>query len=276
MKKPDGSICQTPEEIADVFFVHFKSLFNQEGSYDHTVLDELPQHPVHEGYDHTPTDEEIRNAILKLKNNAPGESGVMAQPLKALLNHPDTFIFLRRFVLNFWDTEKVPNEWNIGRLIVLPKKGDLSLPKNYRGIMLLEITYKIVANILHARLLPIEEQLDHEQQCGFRPKRGCIDAIFTIKSAIRKRSEHGLESRVLLLDLVKAFDRVPRNLLWGILLKYGVPPKLVSVLKALHSKFSVKIDNDLITEPINNNIGVKQGDILGPILFNLLYHCDHQ
>ena len=59
--------------------------------------------------------------------------------------------------------------------------------------MLLEITYKNVANILHARLLPIEDLLDREQQCGFRPKRSCIDAIFTIKSAIRKRSEHGLE-----------------------------------------------------------------------------------
>ena len=121
----------------------------------------------------------------------------------------------KKIVSNFWNTETVPDEWNIGRLIVLPKKGDLSLPKNYRGIMLLEITYKIIANILHSRLLPIEEQLDHEQQCGFRPNRGCIDAIFTIKSAIKKRSEHGLESWVLFLDLVKAFDRVPRKTVMG-------------------------------------------------------------
>ena len=267
MKKTDGSVCQTPKENADVFFNHFKNLFDQEGSYDPTVLDELPQHQIQEGYDHHPTDEEIRKAILKLKNNAPGESGVMSQPLKALLNHPDTFIILQKIVSNFWNTETVPDEWNIGRLIVLPKKGDLSLPKNYRGIMLLKITYKIIANILHSRLLPIEEQLDHEQQCGFRPNRGCIDAIFTIKSAIKKRSEHGLESWVLFLDLVKAFDRVPRKLLWDILLKYGVPPKLVNVLKALHNSFAVKIDNDLITEPVNNSIGVKQGDILGPVLF---------
>ena len=194
----------------------------------------------------------------------------MSQPLKALLNHPDTFLVLKRIMLNFWNTEIVPDEWNIGRLIVLPKKGDLSLPKNYRGIMLLEVTYKTVANILYTRLLPIEEQLDHEQQCGFRPKRGCIDAIFTVKSAIRKRSEHGLESWVLFLDLIKAFDRVPRNLLWGILSKFGVPKKLVYVLKALHSSFSVKIDNDLITEPINNNVGVKQGDILGPTVFTFV------
>ena len=155
MKKPDGSMCQTPEENADVFFNHFKSLFDQEGSYDPRVLDELPQHPIHEGYDHLPTDEEIRNAILKLKNNAPGESSVISQPLKAL-NHPDTFVILKRIVLNFWSTEIVPDEWNIGRLIVLPKKGDLSLPKNYRGIMLLEITYKIIANIFTRACFPLK------------------------------------------------------------------------------------------------------------------------
>ena len=90
-------------------------------------------------------------------------------------------------------TEIVPNERNIGRLIVLPKKGDLSLPKNYRGLMLLEIAYKIIA-ILHDRLLPMEEGLDHESQCGFRPGRECTYAMFTIKMAFKKRREHDLES----------------------------------------------------------------------------------
>ena len=35
--------------------------------------------------------------------------------------------------------------------------------------MLLETSYKIIAIILHARLLLIEESLDHESPCGFRP-----------------------------------------------------------------------------------------------------------
>ena len=89
-------------------------------------------------------------------------------------------------MIRYPTTENVPNDWNIGRLTILPKKGDLGLPKNYRGIMLLETAYKIVANILHSRLLPIEESLDHEPQCGFRPERECIDAIYTVKMALRK------------------------------------------------------------------------------------------
>ena len=39
----------------------------------------------------------------------------------------------------------------------------------------------------------------------------------------------------MFIDLVKAFDRVPRELLWQVLLRYGVPPKLVSLLRALHA-----------------------------------------
>jgi len=81
--------------------------------------------------------------------------------------------------------------------------------------MLLEVAYKISAIILHSRLLPIQKGLDHEPQCGFIPERGCLDAIYTVKIALKKRREHAKESWVFFLDLVKAFGRVPRELLLG-------------------------------------------------------------
>ena len=133
--------------------------------------------------------------------------------------------------------------------------------------MLLEVAYKIIASLLKKRLTPIEESLDHETQCGFRPGRGCTDAVFTVKTALKKRREHGLETWVLFLDLVKAFDRVPREMLWLILKKFGVPEKLIFLLKALHENVLVKFEVQGITHSVNSIIGVKQGDILGPILF---------
>ena len=63
-------------------------------------------------------------------------------------------------------------------LKIISKKGNLSHPGNYRGIMLLEVAYKIIAKIVHSRLVPIAEKLDHESQSGFRPGRGCTDAVF--------------------------------------------------------------------------------------------------
>ena len=133
--------------------------------------------------------------------------------------------------------------------------------------MLLESAYKIIAIILHNRLSPIFESLDHEPQCGFRPGRGCVDGIFTVKMSMKKRREHSLENWILFLDLFKAFDRVPRELLWEVLDIFGVPTKLIRLLKALHANVEVKFVVNDITIRINSIIGVKQGDILRPLLF---------
>ena len=169
MKKADGSFCTTPEENAEVFQRHFEQLYDRQENFDITVLESLPQHDVVQGCDHVPNDDEIRMATLKLKNTAPGESGIRPQLWKSLLENATTALHLQTIIRQIWITENIPNEWNTGCLTVLPKKGDLSLPKNYRGIMLLEVAYKIIAIILHSRLLPIQEGLDNEPQCGFRP-----------------------------------------------------------------------------------------------------------
>ena len=91
-----------------------------------------------------------------------------------------------------------PTECENGLLRILSEKGDLSLPGNYGGIMLLA-AYKIVCIILHERVLPIQksESLGHEVQCGFLPERGYTDAVFTVKLAMKKRREYGLESWIL-------------------------------------------------------------------------------
>ena len=44
-----------------------------------------------------------------------------------------------------WSEEKMPEEWKKGLLIKLPKKGDLSYCKNWRGIMLLNMASRCFA-----------------------------------------------------------------------------------------------------------------------------------
>ena len=134
--------------------------------------------------------------------------------------------------------------------------------------MLLESLYKIIAVLIHTRPQPLIEGLDRESQCGFRKDRGCVDAVFSVKLAIKKRREHNLETWILFLDLVKVFDRVPRELLWMVLEKFGAPAKLVSLLKSLHSGFQVKFVIDEVSHTLTCTIGVKQGT-LGPALFTI-------
>ena len=267
MTKENGEKCSTAEENARVFKDHFEKLYNRTPSYDPSVLDLLDQHPIMESTGLPPQDEEISNAISRLKNKAPGASGLTAQMFKSLLRDEQCFSYLKSIISDIWINEIYPSQFDIGKLIVLPKKGDLSLPGNYRGIMLLEVAYKIIAIIIHNRLQPIVESIDHESQCGFRQGRGCADAVFAVKLALKKRREHNQETWVLFLDLVKAFDRVPRELLWQILLKFGVSEKLVSILILLHKNFKVEFEIDSVNDSLPCTIGVKQGDILGPVLF---------
>ena len=53
--------------------------------------------------------------------------------------------------MSFWIDEEMPSEWEIGVLKILPKKGNLSDAGNHRGIMLLEVAYKIVALMQYSR-----------------------------------------------------------------------------------------------------------------------------
>ena len=267
MKKPDGTLCKTPEENAEVFKNHFQKLYGRQPAFDASVLEHLQQHNIVPNCDHTPDDEEITKATRRLKDRGPGDSGICPQAWKAIIQHGQSFSILKSVIIDFWESEITPAEWEIGLLKILAKKGDLSDPGNYRGIMLLETAYKIIAIILHDRLRPIQEGLKMEPQCGFCSGRGCTDCNFTVKIALKKRREHGLETWVLFLDLVKAFDRVPREMLWMILEKFGVPPKLIRLLKSLHANVQVKFTVNEVTNTIECIIGVKQGDILGPLLF---------
>ena len=267
MRKADGSLASSPEENAAVFAAHFSKLYGREEEFDWSVLDEIPQLDEMAGLDRPPSDLEICKTIGHLRNTAPGISGLKAVAYKALLADESAAAEIKAVVMEFWEEETMPEEWESGLLAILPKKGDLSAPGNHRGIMLLEVAYKIVAIILCDRLEPVCESLDHESQCGFRSKRGTTDAIFQLKMALKKRREHGLESWAYLIDLVKAFDRVPRVLLWLVLEKFGASPKLVRLLKAVHEKVKVRFDVDGVTVVLESIIGVKQGDIPAPKLF---------
>ena len=152
----------------------------------YSINAQLNQLPICHEMDDLTTDKEINLAIQQLNNSAAGASGIRAENYKALATNPETFSTIRRITHDFWTEEKQPEEFNYGRLVILPKKGELSAPGNYRGIMIIEVGQKIISNIMRIRLAPLLEELDHKSPCGFRPKRGTGDAIFTLKMALKK------------------------------------------------------------------------------------------
>ena len=108
-------------------------------------------------------------------------------------------------------------QWMHARVKILPKKGDLSLCKNWRAICLLDIVSKILSCVLVSRMQIVMKAEGLESQFGFRPARGCADGLFTVMEGLRKRREHNLESWCCFIDLIKAFDLVNREALFRVL-----------------------------------------------------------
>ena len=158
-------------------------------------------------------------------------------------------------------------EWLKAKLVLLPKKGDLGQPKNWRGICLLDIASKILSCVMVERLKEVMEENGPENQCGFRPERGTIDGTFNLLMALRKRQEHNLETYVSFVDLVKAFDSVPRAALFKVLRRYGLPDHFINLVIRLHADAVVnfKLGNEEVE--VKNRIGVRQGAVEGPCLF---------
>ena len=126
---------------------------------------------------------------------------------------------------------------------------------------------KIYQIILNNRLKILHENIAPEHSNGFRPGRGTTDSLFIFLQTLRKRKEHNKESWVLLLDVIKAFDRVPRTYLWKTMKKMGVDPHLIACLMNLYENTTATMMVDGVSKPIVITEGTGQGSVLGPQLF---------
>ena len=131
----------------------------------------------------------------------------------------------------------------------LPKKGNLEVCNNWRGISLLSVPGKVFGRIIANHVQTLAETMIDETQCGFRKMRGCNDIIFVgrqLQEKARELSKH----IICFFDIKKAYDTVNRDILRPLLLKCGLLPNLVTLIRKLHEgmKDVVRI-NDTFTAP---------------------------
>ena len=116
-----------------------------------------------------------------------------------------------------WEKEEIPSEWKEGLLIKIPKKGDLGLCSNYRGITLLSVPVKVLNRVILERLKgPVDLSL-RDQQAGFRPGRSCNDQITTLRIIVEQSIEWNSPLYVNFVDYEKVFDSLDRETLWKLL-----------------------------------------------------------
>jgi hypothetical protein len=126
-----------------------------------------------------------------------------------------------------WNKEELPQQWKEPIIVPMYKKGDKTDCNNYQGISLLSAAYKILSNILLARLTPYVCEIIGDHQCGFHHNRSTTDQIFYIYQILEKQWEYNGTVHQLFIDFKKAYDSVKREVLYNILLQFCVPKKLV-------------------------------------------------
>ena len=91
---------------------------------------------------------------------------------------------------------------------VLNKMGgaDTKECKNYRGISILNTSYKVLSSILCEKLKPYVINTIGRYQCGFMPGRSTTDQIFTLRQILEKTQEYRTTTHHLFIDFKQAYD----------------------------------------------------------------------
>ena len=106
-----------------------------------------------------------------------------------------------------------------GCILPFPKKSDLRLAKNYRGITLTSIAAKIYNALLRNRIEPKIDNILRINQNGFRRNRSTNSQILTIRRILEGVRAKKLPATILFVDFTKAFDSIHRGKMEQILLK---------------------------------------------------------
>ena len=117
----------------------------------------------------------------------------------------------------------IPREWELSTLIPIFKdKGDPMECGSYRAVKLLEYGMKVLERGLEKSSLKRQKVKIDGMQFGFVPGKGTVDAIFMVRQLQEKLLEKRKDLFFAFVDLEKAFDRVPREVVRWALRKLGV------------------------------------------------------
>ena len=115
------------------------------------------------------------------------------------------------------------NRWIKGCILPFPKKGDLRLAKNYRGITLTFIVAKIYNALLRNCIEPKIENIHRKSQNDFWRNRSTTSQILTIHQILESVHAKNIEATILFVDFTKAYDSIYRGKMEQIPLAYGLP-----------------------------------------------------
>ena len=219
-------------------------------------------------------------AVLKRIKSVKKATGPDLVSYVMLGNLPDrTVEVLLPFFQRCWEEGNIPQAWRDAEVVGIPKPGkQKSSPENYRPIALTPHIGKLYERILTDRLnYHLEKNnIIPNYQAGFRKHRSCADHVVNLSTHIKKAMVRNSKVFATFFDIKGAYDSVWHNKLLFKLGKIGICGRLYTFIKRFLEgrTLRVRVGND-ISRVHNIDMGVPQGSIIAPTLFNImLYDLD--
>ena len=211
---------------------------------------------------------EVRRALKSSKNKKAAGPGDI--PIELVKYGPTILLEETVKVMNkcMIDGDDIPEDWNIGYVSSIHKKGSKTQCKNYRGISVTSSMGRLYGKILKTRLE--NTIVDIEEQSGFRSGRSCLDNTFTLKQVLEKRIARNMDTHLIFIDLEKAYDSVPLDRLFKTLRKRGINENYIrSIYNIYKNTECVVKSGQQVSKKIKITKGLKQGCSMSPTLFKI-------
>ena len=215
------------------------------------------------------TEEEVFAAIKSLgQEKAPGPDGFPMVFFYKFWNMLK--IDVMQVVSEFYHHASFDWRLNATFITLLPKIDQVEDVKDFRPISLLSSTYKIVSKVLASRLKKLLPKLPSEHQSAYIKGRQIADGILMANELVDSRIRSTVPGLICKVDMEKAFDRVSWDYIDYILFRMGFGTLWRRWIQACMSSasFSILI-NGASCGFFTSSRGVRQGDPLSPLLFDL-------
>ena len=143
---------------------------------------------------------------------------VLCYPLSTLINHVLT-------------STKIPQQWKLGEVTPVLKKDCSLLKTNYRPVTILPAFSKVFERLVHHRISPHFEGIYHKYVFAYRKYHGCDTALLSLTEQWKKEIDDDKTIRLVSMDLSKAFDTLPHELIVLKLKEYGADEATTALIR---------------------------------------------